>query len=104
MQVELHVVQGGRDSSTIVDAESFPVTGDAFLIGRDEVCHLRLNSRLISRRHCVLLQDEYAVRIRDLCSSNGTFVNGRKTDSYVDLNDGDIIVVGELFLRITISR
>ena len=104
MQVELQVVRGSRDDSTIVDVESIPVTGETFIIGRAQDCHLRLNSDLLSRHHCVILQDGYTVRIRDLGSKNGTFVNSQRTRFVVVLNDGDIIVVGELTLRVAISE
>lgn len=47
------------------------------LIGRAEDCDFRLNSEVISGYHCVLLLDDYTLRIRDLASKNGTRVNGR---------------------------
>src|SRR5207247_11148736 len=49
-------------------------------IGRAPDCHVRLpNDELhwtISRHHCVLDIDPPLVRVRDLGSRNGTFVNG----------------------------
>ena len=104
MQVELQVVQSSRDRSTMVDVESIPVTGDKFIIGRAGDCHFRPDSKLLSRHHCVLLLDDLAVRIRDLGSRNGTLVNGRRVLSDVVLSDGDIIVVGDLTLRVAVSN
>jgi len=49
-------------------------------IGRSDDCSLRLPSgganMTISRRHCVLEIHPPEVRVRDLGSRNGTFVNG----------------------------
>jgi len=46
------------------------------VIGRSNDCNLRIASREVSRKHCsILLSDEH-VRVRDLGSSNGTYLNG----------------------------
>jgi eukaryotic-like serine/threonine-protein kinase len=51
------------------------------VIGRTEDCSVRLSGgldyQLISRRHCLLDIDPPEVRVRDLGSLNGTYVNGR---------------------------
>ena len=61
----------------------------------------------VSRRHArISLRDGHYL-IRDLGSTNGTFVNrGRRLapgDSY-PLNDGDEIIVGKTFLRFRVAR
>lgn len=52
------------------------------LIGRGNDCDLRLPKDFehadISRHHCLLEIDLPSVRVRDLGSRNGTFVNGLK--------------------------
>lgn len=52
-----------------------------WVIGRNEDCSLQLAGgieyQLVSRRHCALDFDPAAVRVRDLGSLNGTYVNGR---------------------------
>ena len=52
------------------------------LIGRGEDCDPRLPSddahRSVSRHHCLLDINPPDVRVRDLGSRNGTFVNGLK--------------------------
>jgi pSer/pThr/pTyr-binding forkhead associated (FHA) protein len=55
-----------------------PVPQGKLLVGREDDCLLRLESDCISRHHCALLLDEYTLRILDLGSTNGTFVNGRR--------------------------
>ena len=75
------------------------------LIGREEDCHLRPESEFVSRHHCVLLLDEYTLRIRDLGSKNGTFVNGRRigTSETILLHD-DMISIGEMIGQIDLSQ
>ena len=60
---------------------------------------------LISRHHCVLLLDEYTLRIRDLGSTNGTFVNNHRIGSgETILIDGDTVTVGEMSCHIELSE
>jgi pSer/pThr/pTyr-binding forkhead associated (FHA) protein len=61
----------------------FVFTGPAVCtIGRSDECLLPIvgqgSNLILSRRHCALDIDPTAVRVRDLGSRNGTFVNGRK--------------------------
>jgi predicted component of type VI protein secretion system len=75
------------------------------LIGREEDCQLRPDSEFVSRHHCVLLLDDYTLRIRDLGSKNGTFVNGRRigTSETILLHD-DMISIGEMIGQIDLSQ
>src|SRR5262245_6844819 len=58
------------------DKEVFFEAPARCLVGRAGVCHLHLPSAAVSRLHCLLKIDPPEVRIRDLGSRNGTFVNG----------------------------
>ncbi len=70
-----------------------------FNIGRDAGNQIVLNDSLVSRHHALLtLSDNGQVMIKDLGSSNGTFVNGNKiTECY--LNTGDVVKCGSVFLN-----
>jgi DNA-binding NtrC family response regulator len=48
----------------------------ALLVGRDEQCAVRLSGHEISRRHARIYRDGPDIRVTDLSSRNGTFVNG----------------------------
>jgi signal transduction histidine kinase/pSer/pThr/pTyr-binding forkhead associated (FHA) protein len=51
------------------------------LIGRDSNCSISIPREKdvgISRRHCMLIIDSPNIRIRDLYSTNGTYVNGHR--------------------------
>jgi predicted component of type VI protein secretion system len=67
------------------------------LIGRAEDCDVRPDSGFVSAYHCVLLLDDYTLRVRDLGSKNGTLVNGRRIGTGVTiLLHDDMISVGEM--------
>jgi predicted component of type VI protein secretion system len=74
-----------------------------FLIGRGSDCHLRPTSELVSRHHCAILVSDSEVRVCDLKSTNGTFVNGRRISSEVVLRNGDTLQVGPLAFRVLIN-
>src|SRR5690349_19521616 len=90
LAVILKVLSARQQGSTI------PLPTGRFLIGREEDCHLRPNSELVSRHHCVFTHDEYTVRVRDLGSTNGTFVNGNRVRGTAVLSSGDRVTVGKL--------
>lgn len=97
MNAELHVEDGAYAGDTI------PISHDKFLIGREKDCHFRPDSELVSRHHCVLRQDEYTLRVRDMGSRNGTFVNGRRIQGEVVLADGDKLLLGDVTLNVALS-
>lgn len=97
LQAKLRVVSGKQEGSEI------PLPLGKFLVGREEDCHIRPNSDLVSRHHCVFTLDEFTLRLRDLGSTNGTFVNGERIHGAVVLNRGDRVVIGKLELDISIS-
>jgi len=97
LQVQLRVVGGKHGGKRIAMA------GNKFLIGREQDCHLRPNSELVSRHHCVLSVDDFSVQLRDLGSTNGTFINGERLRGQVELKSGDQIVVGKLELEVQID-
>jgi putative serine protease PepD len=80
------------------------VTGETFLIGRDDTCDLSLRDAKISRRHAVLaLRPEGTATLRDLGSSNGTYVNGQRVESAV-LAGREQIQVGETVLASSLDE
>jgi len=97
VEVKLIVV-GGKSAGRAV-----PVTGPKFLIGRAPECHLRPQSDRVSRRHAVILLREGAVAVRDLGSSNGTFVNDERIDSERELKTGDHLKIGPLEFEVQLS-
>ena len=55
------------------------------LIGRSPDCNLRILSTEVSRRHCQIIVTDDAVLVRDLGSSNGTFIDGIQLEPETDV-------------------
>jgi hypothetical protein len=71
-------------------------TKPRIMIGRDEQsCELWVHDESVSRRHAEVFVQGHAVFIRDLGSSNGTWVNGQPLGPHpVELQPGQIVYVG----------
>ncbi len=66
------------------------------IIGRRDDCDLRIPLPMVSRRHCELSLNKDAVELRDLDSTGGTFVNGKRVDGEIAVKAGDYIRIGPL--------
>ena len=80
----------------------FELSNGVTVIGRRPDCHLRVPIKLVSRRHCQLSHSEGELKIRDLDSLNGTFLNGKRVDEAV-IQAGDRIKVGPITLTLQID-
>jgi pSer/pThr/pTyr-binding forkhead associated (FHA) protein len=90
MKISLVVASGVHQGKPV------PIPGTQFLIGRDEGCHLRPASPAISKKHCLLLVRGDKAFVRDMESTNGTFVNDEQITGERELADGDRLRVGPL--------
>lgn len=73
-------------------AERVALTSLPFTIGRGKEASHTIYSNKVSKKHAAIIKIGHRFAVRDLDSTNGTFVNGRKT-SETFLCDGDIIHV-----------
>jgi pSer/pThr/pTyr-binding forkhead associated (FHA) protein len=94
MSVKMKVVQGKPHGSYLNLPEG------EFVVGRGPECHVRPNSELISRQHCLLRVHGQAMCVRDLGSTNGTLVNGERLVEERVLQPGDTLQVGPLVLEV----
>ena len=100
--VEARIVQGSdgwRAAVVLPDGDRVALAQDSALIGRLPDCAIHLSDPQSSRHHAELRGDGHdGYRIRDLGSTNGTYVNGV---AIVDqpLRDGDEIRIGSTVLR-----
>jgi uncharacterized RDD family membrane protein YckC len=56
----------------------------------------------VSRTHALILANDGRLSLRDLNSSNGTYVNGTRVMTETELADGDRITIGESELHVRI--
>jgi pSer/pThr/pTyr-binding forkhead associated (FHA) protein len=83
------IVVYGKPRNTI---KTLPL-GDC-LIGRGEECQVRTNSPLVSRQHCLVHVTKDEAILRDLGSTNGTLVNGKRVLNERQLVPGDLLQIG----------
>ena len=76
-------------------AERVPLTTLPFTIGRSDTADHTIYSNKVSKEHAAIVVLGGHVAIRDLESTNGTFVNGRRVGEQI-LADGDIIHVAHV--------
>lgn len=85
-----------RDSLNMKVEESY-VLDKSMTLGRGGNNGISVADPYLSKKHAVFMSQEGGFYIRDLESTNGTFVNGRRLeDMPVRLKDGDRIHIGQL--------
>jgi hypothetical protein len=107
-RVRSAVVRGG---SAAAQEESGTTLGDhplqegTTVIGRGAETDIQLTDTGVSRRHAEVAVTAAGIRITDLGSTNGTYVNGVRVTT-TTLNDGDRVTVGgtELVLRTGVAE
>lgn len=79
--------------------KSFLITKESMTLGRDITADISLGESAISRKHTEFLLNENGVFVRDMGSTNGTFVNDQKIEAKIQLHDGDLIRIGNSILK-----
>jgi serine/threonine-protein kinase len=98
MRVTLHVVAGPQTGRVFTFDQH-----DTFIIGRSEDANFCLpHDRFFSRHHCIVEIAPPQAFLRDLGSTNGTFVNGMRLET-AHLKNGDRIQGGETILEVEVS-
>jgi adenylate cyclase len=73
--------------------------GMLLVVGRAPASDIPVNDPTISRRHAEVECNENRVVVRDLGSSNGTFLNGTRVDSAV-VSVGDTVTFGKVAFKL----
>ncbi|PCK10123.1 MAG: FHA domain-containing protein [Alteromonadaceae bacterium] len=84
--------------NTALAEKQFPINGSAVL-GRSKDCDISLGVVHLSRHHARLTVESNGLKVEDMGSSNGTFVNGKKIQSSVLLT-GDELSFDTLRFRV----
>ena len=106
MDITLERLDDIESNGIIVETPEVSLARPEFVIGRADDCHLQIPSRFVSRHHCELIVDERdrQVRVRDLGSQNGTFVNDNMVTDECEVRDGDRIRVACIPFEIHIGH
>lgn len=78
--------------------DSFDV-GPEITIGRSADCAVRIDDSFASGRHARVHNAAGVVRLEDLDSTNGTYLNDRRVDGVIALQADDVIRIGDTELR-----
>ena len=80
---------------------SVPLDRPVLFFGRHPDCDVSpRGSAKVSRRHCCVAEASGRVRVRDLGSLNGTWVNDRPVRREAPLAPGDVLRVGDVAYRL----
>lgn len=80
---------------------SVPLDRPVLFFGRHPDCDVQpAGSVKVSRRHCCVAEASGRVRVRDLGSLNGTWVNDRQVKREAPLAPGDVLRVGDVGYRL----
>jgi len=96
LQFSLKVLEGSESGKV------FSVTRSRITVGREEG-DILLGDPLVSRKHAAFeVFGSHHIVVKDLASTNGTYLNGRLI-AYSKLNNGDKIKVGSTVLEAVIQ-
>ena len=83
---------------------TIPIDKDPFMVGRKQDCDLILQAPEVSRNHARLYRKSGCLYVKDLRSTNGTFVNKKRVDSEYPVRNGDVLRFGSLMFRICLRE
>ena len=89
------IIQSGKHSG-----RRLLLDNSRIVIGRDDLCQIRISSNDVSRQHCLVMLTEGGWVARDLGSQNGTFVNEVQIAGESQLAPGDKLRVGPMVLEL----
>ena len=75
--------------------EKTPLVSIPFTIGRNDTADLQVDSSQVSREHATITRQGRKFKVRDLGSTNGTFLNGQRIEE-ATLADGDLLVIADV--------
>ncbi len=74
---------------------------DSVVLGRSDEADILLEDVYASEFHIRLVNADGHITLHDLGSTNGTYVNGRRVTSPLDLNRGDAVQIGKTVMEVT---
>jgi two-component system, cell cycle response regulator len=83
--------------------QKWELSSEKISIGRSQVCRIALEDEWVSRRHCEIWLENNQVRLQDLGSTNGTYVNGTQVQNAV-LDGQSQIQIGRAIFKVEMSH
>jgi len=103
MAVKTDFVGGDSQPRVLVsDGRSFALGDRPLVVGRNPDVDVVINDSNVSRRHAEFWRTSDGVAVRDLQSTNGTFVNGHRITA-VSLSPRDDVTISSLHLRVELA-
>ena len=96
----LEVVDEGPTAAEVIPL----IEGQVLRIGRGKTNDLVVEHPAVSRFHAVFSASKSGIVLSDLSSLNGTFVNGRRISTPVDLAPGDVVRIGAVRINVELHR
>jgi diguanylate cyclase (GGDEF)-like protein len=78
--------------------KKYNLNASSLLIGRSSKCDIQIDQESTSRNHSKIVNTGKSILIRDLGSTNGTYVNDEPIEEHV-LRDGDFIKIGRTIFK-----
>jgi pSer/pThr/pTyr-binding forkhead associated (FHA) protein len=85
------------------DVTEYPL-GENNVLGRSTTASVRLADREVSRKHSQIDFENGDYVLRDLGSSNGTYLNGKRIFAPSPLSDGDEVLIGTSKMEFRIGQ
>jgi pSer/pThr/pTyr-binding forkhead associated (FHA) protein len=89
-------------SKTSGQKKVIPLSKPTTVLGRSQECDLRIPLDSCSRKHCQIIMQDNVLRVKDLGSSNGTFVNNQRIEE-TGLAAGDRLTIGPVVMTVQVD-
>src|SRR5207237_4175939 len=81
--------------------KAFPMRSLTVTIGRSDQCDIAVKDSSMSGKHAEISKINGEIRVKDLGSANGIWLNGERVDD-VELFDGDVLRCGQTSIRVDV--
>jgi pSer/pThr/pTyr-binding forkhead associated (FHA) protein len=84
------------------ERREFEIRGGKATVGRNKECHIQIGLGVVSRRHCQLVLKGDKLAVKDLGSSNGTYVNNGRVQE-AEMDAGDTLTIGPVIFTVVVD-
>jgi len=81
--------------------KAYPMRAVTVTIGRSDQCDIAVKDSSMSGRHAEISKINGEIRVKDMGSANGIWLNGERVDD-VELFDGDVLRLGQTSIRVDV--